>query len=131
MVYSLVYGLLSSFFMKKQKTVKSPKATSYPERAKDVPVTQKMLYLVRDELKSDVKSLEHKMNARFSSQDSKFNSIEARFESIEAKMEKISSDIHSIKILVEEQNAKNNIVLDGLTSLFYRQDRIEKLVGER
>ena len=109
--------------MKKQKTIKSPKTTSYPERAKDVPVTQKMLYLVRDELKSDVKSLEHRLNARFSSHDS-------RFESIESKLEKMSSDIHSIKILVEEQNAKNNIVLDGLTSLFYRQDRIEKLLNE-
>lgn len=87
----------------KKKTAKK----SYPERAKDVPVTQQMLYLVRDELKADLKSIEHRVDGR---------------------LEKMSADIHAIKILVEEQNAKNNIVLDGLTNLFHRQDRIEKLV---
>ncbi len=87
-----------------------------PSRAEDVPVTQKMLYLVRDELKSDIRatnsnleSLEHKMDARF---------------------DKMTSEIHRLAILVEEQNAKNNIVLDGLSSLFHRQDRVENQVTE-
>lgn len=81
--------------MKKAKTVKST----------EVPVTQKMLYLVRDELKTDIKSLEFKMDSKF---------------------EKVSSEIHQLKILIEEQNARNIFV----TSLFHRQDRVEKRLDE-
>lgn len=137
-IYALAHPLLSFSVMKKKVTKKT-----YPERAQDVPVTQKMLYLVRDELKADIKSLEHKINARFEGQNSKFKSIDSRFESIDArfesidarfesidsKLEKLTAEFHSMKLLIEEQNAKNNIVLDGLTSLFHRQDRVEKLVS--
>lgn len=76
----------------------------YPERAANVPVTQKMLYAVRDELKSEIKASEAKA---------------------EARSHALAGQIHQIMILVEEQNAKNNIVLDGLTNLFERQERIE------
>lgn len=139
----------------------------YPRKANDVPVTRKMLYIVRDELKADTRSLERKMDAqfkrvdsrfdkmesrfdkmesrfdkvesrfnemesrfdevesRFDEMNSKFNGIDSRFLQIEARLEKMSGDIHRIALLVEEQNAKNTFVLDGLTSLFHRQDRVE------
>jgi len=84
----------------------------YPERAKDVLVTQAMLFEVRDDLKAEVRSQFHQVDARFSEMESRFD--------------KIDSQIHQIKLLVEEQNARNRIVLDGLTSLFTRQDRLER-----
>ncbi len=68
----------------------------YPYRPSQVPVTQGMLYGVRDELKAEVRSVEAKM----------------------------SSQIHRLAVLMEEQNSKNNVVLDGLGNLFHRQ-RIE------
>lgn len=77
---------------------------NYPSRAANVPVTQKMLYAVRDELNSSIHALDAKVDSRF---------------------HQIAAQIHQMKILVEEQNSKNNIVLDGLTSLFERQERLE------
>ena len=182
----------------------------YPSRAADVPVTQRMLYLVRDEMKADVRGLRSEMNgkfveveskfeqrftkidvqlapinkrfdrfdvrfdqadkkfaeidarfdrvdkkfaeidARFDQMDKKFAQIDERFDRIDArfvqidarldriearfdqfaaetnaKFEKLSSEIHRLALLIEEQNARNSIVLDGLTSLFYRQERVE------
>ena len=85
------------------KKILSRKITKkYPERAADVPVTQTMLYLVRDELKAD-------FSGRF---------------------EKISSELHRVALLVEVQTARNTIVLDGLTSLFTRQERVESQVDK-
>ena len=67
--------------------------------------------------------LEARMDARFDS----FNArMDARFERIEAKIEQLASSVHRIGVLVEEQNARNNIVLDGLTNLFDRQERHEE-----
>jgi hypothetical protein len=80
------------------------KSYPYPTRAADVPVTQRMLHVVRDELKADISSLEAKVDSRF---------------------HEISSQLHQMKLLTEEQNAKNNIVLDGLVNLFERQERLE------
>lgn len=87
------------------------KKKMFPQRAQNVPVTQRMLYGVRDELKSEMKA----MDFRF----------EGKFHALSAQIHELHSQVHRIGILVEEQNAKNNIVLDGLTSLFERQERLE------
>jgi hypothetical protein len=36
--------------------------------------------------------------------------------------------MHQMQLLVEEQRAENRIVMDGLTNLFSRQERIEDRV---
>jgi hypothetical protein len=111
---------------------KSLSAKKYPGRSSDVPATQKMLYLVRDELKSDIQSLQYgmgskfkSMESRFQAMDSKFQAMDSKFQAVDAKFESLMAQIHSVKLLVEEQNARNAIVLDGLTNLFARQDRVE------
>lgn len=91
------------------------KRKKYPERAKEVPVTQAMLFDFRAEVK-----------AQFSGVDARFSEVDARFDKIEAV---VDQRFYEIKILVEEQNARNRIVLDGLTSLFARQERLEKKSG--
>jgi chromosome segregation ATPase len=160
----------------------------YPERAADVPVTQKMLYLVRDELthglrgvdrrltsvgkgfegkigsletridvlevklegkigalETRIDALEVKLEGKIGSLETRIDALEVKLEGkigaletridaldakIDSKFEIFMSEIHKIKILVEEQNAKNNIVLDGLTSLFARQERLEDRVSK-
>ncbi len=83
------------------------------------------------------------IDARFSTIDSKFNAMEARFSTIDARFDKMDSkfemligEIHKmgskiarIETLVEEQNSRNSIVLEGLSALFQRQERVEKHLG--
>ena len=126
-------------------------AKHYSKRTKNLPATQGMLYETREELKSEMRGLQYQLNslqqsmearfsqvdAKFSSMDSKFRSIDAkfssidsRFSSIDAKLSKMDASLHEIKLLVEEQNARNIYVLDGLVSLFNRQERVEGEVAE-
>jgi chromosome segregation ATPase len=127
-----------------------PRAKDRPKRssirASDLPATRGMLQHVRSELKAEMRAgfkmmdaRFAKIDARFSEQDSRFNQIDARFakidarfseqdsrfNQIDARFETLSADVARIGILFEEQNANNRIVLEGLTSLWQRQDRIE------
>jgi chromosome segregation ATPase len=109
-------------------------------RAGDQPATRKMLTLVRNELRSDIRSLERKMEARFASLDSRFTSIDSRFSSIDSRFSEIDSRfaqqdsrfdaldsrLSRMELLLEEQNSNNRIVLEGLQALWQRQDRIER-----
>lgn len=83
-------------------------------RSKDVPATKAMLYQVRDQL---IKRM-----------DSKFKAMEARFSTHDSKIDNLASEVHRIALLVEEQNAKNNYVLDHLNMLYLRQDRAENRI---
>ena len=128
-------------------------------KSEDQPATRKMLRLVRDELKNDLKRIESKFDGRFDQIgaefnqidskfvqiDSKFSQIDAKFEQFEAKfvqMEakfeanfvqmdaKFESRFDRMELLLEEQNANNRIVLEGLQALWQRQDRIEEKLSD-
>lgn len=118
--------------MKKKSKAKSPAKTKSRRlkvkmppvsRSDELPVTQAMLFLVRDELKAGQRSLGRRID-----------SLEARIDSLEAKMdskfEAMSGQLHQMTLLIEEQNHRNTIVLDGLRSLFERQDRVETRLRE-
>ncbi len=105
---------------KKLKPIKIPSA-----RAEDQFVTRKMLWLVRDELKSDIRALDRKIG----SIDSRGDSLESTIKQINVKLEEISVDNHRMHILLEEQNSNNRIVLEGLQALWQRQERIERHIG--
>lgn len=85
-------------------------------KSEDQPATRKMLRLVRDELKHDLKRIETKFDAKFDQMDAKFTQMDAKSESRFDRME----------LLFEEQNANNRIVLEGLQALWQRQDRVEE-----
>jgi hypothetical protein len=108
--------------MRRKKTTKAVHP-AFPERSGDVLVTQRMLYAVRDELKHEIKAV-----------DAKIDGLEARqnvkFAKLEEKIEKMSAESSRILALTEEQNARNIVVIDALTSLFHRQDRVEKRIDE-
>lgn len=86
----------------------------YVPQSKDLPATQGILHLVRMELKSEMKA--------------GFSQVNARFNQVDARFEQVLSEIARIGILVEEQNSRNRIVLEGLSGLWERQERVEKRV---
>ena len=87
------------------------------KKSNELPVTQEMLYQVRDELKSDIATLRLETKSGFSDVATKIEALTAEVKSQNAK-------IHRMLTLYEEQENRNKYVLDGYTSL---NDRIEKL----
>jgi predicted nuclease with TOPRIM domain len=82
-------------------------------KASEQVATRKMLYLVRDELRSElrsgIQSLESKMEQRFGEMDARFVRMELR---------------------LEEQNSNNRIVLEGLQALWQRQERVDSRLAK-
>jgi hypothetical protein len=98
-----------------QKKKSNPESKRHT-RTKDVPATQGMLRLVRSEIKSDIRGLRSEMKSGFYRTDS--------------KIEQVLSEVARVGSLVEEQNSRNQIVLEGLTNLFHRQDFENRRMGE-
>jgi hypothetical protein len=107
--------LLSSTVMKKAKKRKASRER-LPDRASELLINHRILWAVRDELKADIRSIDAKI-------DSKIGSVEARIHSLDGKIERVIA-------LVEEQNNRNLVVLDGYQSIYDRQDRVEKKVDQ-
>ncbi len=112
-----------------KRNVKS-KSIRYPLRSAEVPVTQKMLVQVRDELKAMIKAEIHGVRSEFHGMKSDIHGMKSEIHGVKSEVQGLKSQIHEIKILVEEQNARNALMMDGLTNLFYRQDRLEKQVAD-
>ncbi len=104
---------------RKVKKLSIKKAAKFPERAADVPVTQKMLFGVRNELKAFMKSEIHGVK-------SEIHGMKSEIHEIKSEVHGLKSEVHKLAVLIEEQNARNRVVLDGLTNLFTRQDRVEQ-----
>ena len=83
-------------------------------KSHEIPATQAMLYAVRDELIS-----------RSNSHETRFDSVDARFQSLEHKL---IAEIRRIGVLVEEQRSQNIYVLDGITNLSDRLEKVEKRI---
>lgn len=86
--------------------------------ADELPVTRAMLSAVRTELLERVDQVQDK--------------LEAKIHEVRAEVREIKADIHEIKggmarmtLLLEEQNARNKVVLDGLVAVMARQERTE------
>ena len=81
-------------------------------------------------------SIDQKFNAvdrRFDSVDRRFDSVDRRFDSVENKIDNLSKEIKAMisiemnkfLVLMEEQNSRNQYVLDGYTQIFDRQDKLD------
>lgn len=104
----------NTIFKQTSKTPKKIKLGGVIRRS-DVPATQATLYHVRNELKFEIKSLRTEMRL--------FKiGIEGQFKKLG---DEVKSELHRVCASIEEQNARNAVVLDGLNVLFKRQDRIE------
>jgi hypothetical protein len=116
--------------MRKKSVTKPASEFRFPPQDKDLPATQGMLQLVRNELKSEMKAGFGQVDARFNQIDARFAQFESKFAQVDSRFEQILSEISRIGILVEEQNSRNRIVLEGLAGLWQRQDRIESRVDD-
>jgi hypothetical protein len=94
--------------MREPKAKKSLK----PRKSSHILVTKKMLFGVRDELKSDITTLRLETKAAITD--------------VKADVSKVLAAVHRVEVLVEEQNARNIFVLDGYTSLSDRVSQLEK-----
>ncbi len=74
----------------------------------DKPATRKMLHLVRDELKSDIRAVEHKMDAGFSQVDARFSQVDARFNQMDAKFNQMDSKFNQMDSKFSQMDAKFN-----------------------
>jgi len=82
---------------------------------------------VKTELNHKIDSVKTELNHKI---DSVNADLSGKMDSLNTKMDTgfnhLSNQIHQIKILMEEQNARNRYVLDGYASLYERQERLEQ-----
>ena len=74
-----------------------------------LPASVGLVKEVRDELRADIRSVEHGLNS---------------------KIEQVLISVHRSQVLMEEQRGENRIVLDGIKNIFERQERVEKDFSE-
>lgn len=107
------------------RKMKSQPELKMPTRSKEIPASQGMLQLVRSELKADIRSLRSEVQSGFKLIDSKFIQMDSKFSQMDSKFERVISEVARVGSLVEEQNSRNQVVLESLTSLYQRQDRMD------
>jgi hypothetical protein len=116
-------------------------------RSEDQPATRKMLSLVRDEilqkteagfndLRAEIQRIEagnsgmradlQKLEAGSSGLRADIQKLEAGSSGLRADIRRLEAGNSRMLLLLEEQNANNRIVLEGLQALWQRQDRIEQ-----
>lgn len=108
--------------MKKAKN-RQVKRDRLPDRSSELLVNQRMLWATRDELKSEILSVEGRLS-------SKIEKVSADVQKVSADIQSVSADVHRVIALVEEQENRNRSVLDGYQSLHDRQDDLQGEVGE-
>ncbi len=109
-------------------------APPWPKRVKDLPATRGMLQLVRGELKADLRGFRTEVRGEFAKVRSEVKTesaaLRAEVSRLSVKVEGIGTEVARLGVLFEEQNANNRIVLEGLSGLWHRQERIESRITE-
>jgi hypothetical protein len=112
--------------------VPPPKAKPSAPTADEVPVTRGMLVGVRTEIlqridqgregtRAEIRELKAELKGDIHRLDAAIHDVKAEIHDVKAGMARI-------EVLVEEQNARNRIVLDGITALLSRQNQVEQRV---
>ncbi len=81
------------------------------------------------EVKSEIHGVKaeiHEVKSEIHGVKAEIHEVRAEIHEVKAGLAKLDKSVHRVALLVEEQNNRNKIVLDGLAQLFTRQDRIEK-----
>src|SRR5437016_3680264 len=73
---------------------KNPKIIA---RTGKLPATQAMLYEFRAELKSDISSLEFRMNKRFDEVKSEIHGVKSEIHGVKSEIHGVKSEIHGVK----------------------------------
>jgi chromosome segregation ATPase len=122
------------------------KARPSAPTANEVPVTRGMLTGVRTELLQRIDQGREEAKAENQELDGKIDTVRAEIHELrgelkgdmhrlEAGIHEVKAELHEVKagmarieVLVEEQNARNRIVLDGIATLLSRQNQVEQRV---
>jgi chromosome segregation ATPase len=108
-----------------------------PLTADGLPVTRRMLGDVRSELLSRMDQHKHELKAEIQGVRSELRKeiqeVKTTVDAVQADIHGVKADIHGVKadvvrigFLIEEQNARNKIVLDALSAFMDRQGRVEQ-----
>jgi septal ring factor EnvC (AmiA/AmiB activator) len=101
--------------------------------ADEVPVTRGALAGVRTELLQRIDQAREEARADNQKLDGKIEAVRAElragFHEVRAELHEVKAAVARIEVLVEEQNARNRIVLDGIAALLSRQDQVEQRVA--
>lgn len=87
------------------------------------PATRKMLRLVRDELKSEIRSVGLKIESRFLQQDSTFEKIDAQFARVDARFAEMESRS-------DKMDSHFGLIAAQFTSIDGRFSRLESQMSE-
>jgi hypothetical protein len=119
--------------------VPSHKAKASPPTADDVPVTRKMLLGVRTEILQRIDQGREETRAGHQKIAGALEGIRVDFKEdmrgIHAALREMRAEICDVKavmerleVLLEEQNAQNGVILDGIATLVGRQNQLEDTV---
>jgi len=96
-------------------------------------------------LDARIDGVEKRLDARMGGLDARIDGVEkrldaridgvekrlgARIDGVDGKVQQVLSQVHGIRVLMEEQRSENKVVLDGIKSVMDRQDRVEGEVKE-
>jgi len=87
-----------------------------PKQVGDVPVALRHLELVKQELKSDITTSRLETKSGFTK--------------MEADISQVKSAVFQMQALLEEQNSRNRVALDGYATVYEKQISIEERVGK-
>jgi chromosome segregation ATPase len=95
---------------------------------------------VKAQLASEINGVKAEINgvkAEINGVKAEINGVKAEINGVKAQLDTMQAGLHEMKatvaricFLVEEQNARNRIVLDGLTAMIQRQDRQERRMDQ-
>lgn len=108
------------------------KSKSKIEKSDNRPVTQKMLYGVRTELKHDITSVKLELKSDIKRVEGDIKRVEAsvklvdsKVDKLDSKLEQVLSVLNHVRVDMEEQKRNNKLVLDGYALLDQRLTRVE------
>ncbi len=119
-----------------------PAAASIPT-ANEVPATCGMLGAVRTELleridqsrfelRAEMREMKHELRAEMHEMKgelrAEIGAVAVGLDGVRAELYGVKAEVSRIACLMEEQNARNKIVLDALVSVIDRQGRVEQRV---
>jgi len=112
-------------------TRKTPSTTTRKVPAvSELPVTRSMLYGVRDELAARI----DETNARIDETNARIDQLGARFDQLGARIDQIDASTRAsmrrMETLIEEQEARNRVVLEVVQGHNARFERIEARLDE-
>lgn len=116
-----------------------PSARRAPTAA-EVPVTRAMLGEVRTELLERIDQAKDELRAEIHGVRAELHHLKAEVHELRAEIHEVKAELHEVKaglhgvqaevarigLLIEEQNARNKVVLDALMAIIDRQSRIEQ-----